>query len=174
MAEGKSIRLDEHQRSRSQPPKSKKKVSLPSCSRSGLQRLRMFAFFFYLFFLEKLTCSSKSCTSVGFLRGRVWFPLWSNVITLARNSVNDRDRDVSTEEKARIFSSLIGLPASTENFVVLTVYVGSLTNNRYVDDSILKLVLPDRYSKQRQPDESLQQKTVRFQGKFTCSKKGCS
>ena len=36
----------------------------------------------------------ETCTSVGFLRGRVWFPLWSNVITLARNRVNDRDRDV--------------------------------------------------------------------------------
>ena len=90
-----------------------------------------------------------SCTSVEFLRGTVWFPLWSNVITLARNRVNDRDRDVSTEETARIFSSLIGLPALAEKdmFVVLTAYryVGSLTNNRYVDDWILKLVLPDRY-----------------------------
>ena len=92
-----------------------------------------------------------SCTSVEFLRGTVWFPLWSNVITLARNRVNDRDRDVSTEETARIFSSLIGLPALAEKdmFVVLTAdrYVGSLTNNRYVDDWIFKLVLPDRYSK---------------------------
>ena len=50
MAEGKSTRLDEHQRSRNPPPKSKKKVSLPYCSRSGLQRLRMFAFFFFLIF----------------------------------------------------------------------------------------------------------------------------
>ena len=49
MAEGKSTRLDEHQRSRNRPPKSKKKVSLPSCSRSGLQRLRMLAFFFLIF-----------------------------------------------------------------------------------------------------------------------------
>ena len=80
-------------------------------------------------FLEKLTCSSKSCTSVGFLRGRVWFPLWSNVITLVRNRVNDRDRDVSTEEKARIFSCLTGLPASAEKdmFVIPTAYVGSST-----------------------------------------------
>ena len=46
MADGKSTRLNEHQRSRNRPPKSKKKVSLPSWSRSGLQRLRMLAFFF--------------------------------------------------------------------------------------------------------------------------------
>ena len=49
MAEGKSTRLNEHQRSRNRPPKSKKKVSLPSCSRSGLQRQRMLAFFFFFF-----------------------------------------------------------------------------------------------------------------------------
>ena len=48
MAEGKSTRLNEHQRSRNRTPKSKKKLSLPSCSRSGLQRLRMLACFFYL------------------------------------------------------------------------------------------------------------------------------
>ena len=36
------------------------------------------------------------------------------MITLARNRVNDRDRDVSTEETARILSSLIGLPALAE------------------------------------------------------------
>ena len=55
---------------------------------------------------------------------------------------------------ARIFSSLIGLPASAEKdmFVILTAYVGSLANNRYVDDWILKLVLPDRYSKYRRTD----------------------
>ena len=29
----------------------------------------------------------------GILRGRVWFLLWSNVMTLARNRVNDRDRE---------------------------------------------------------------------------------
>ena len=51
MAEGKSTRLNEHQRSRNRPPKSKKKVSLPSCSRSGLQRLRMLAFFFFYIYL---------------------------------------------------------------------------------------------------------------------------
>ena len=82
------------------------------------------------------------------------------MITLARNRVNDQDCDVSTEETARIFSSLIGLPALAEKdmFVVLTAYVGSLTYNRYVDDWILKLVLPDRYSKYRQTDqESLPQ-----------------
>ena len=78
------------------------------------------------------------------------------MITLARNRVNDQDCDVSTEETARIFSSLIGrgLPALAEKdmFVLLTAYVGSLTYNRYVDDWILKLVLPDRYSKYRQTD----------------------
>ena len=36
------------------------------------------------------------------------------MITLARNRVNDRDRDVSTKETAWIFSSLIGLPALAE------------------------------------------------------------
>ena len=45
MADGKSTKLDEHQRLRRRPPKSKKKVSFPSCCRSGLQRLRMFALF---------------------------------------------------------------------------------------------------------------------------------
>ena len=35
-------------------------------------------------------------------------------MTLARNRVNDRDRDVSTKETSRIFSSLIGLPALAE------------------------------------------------------------
>ena len=50
IAEGKSTRLNEHQRSRDRQPKSKKKVSLPSCSRSGLQRLRMLAFFFFWIF----------------------------------------------------------------------------------------------------------------------------
>ena len=76
---------------------------------------------------------------------------------LARNRVKDQDRDISTEEKARIFSSLIGLPASAEKdmFVVLTAYVGSLTIDiylQYVDDWVLKLVLPDRYSNYRQTD----------------------
>ena len=90
------------------------------------------------------------------------------MIALARNRVNDRDRDVSTEEKARIFSSLIGLPASAEKdmFVVLTAHVGSFTNNRYVDNWILKLVLPNRYSKYRQTDpRKSATKTVRFQEK---------
>ena len=64
----------------------------------------------------------QSCTSVEFLRGTVWFPLWSNVITLARNRVNDRDRDVSTEETARIFSSLIGLPALAKKGHVRRTY----------------------------------------------------
>ena len=68
------------------------------------------------------------------------------MITLARNRVNDRNRDVSTEETARIFCKLVvGLPALAEKdmFVVLTayMYVGSFTNNRYLDDWILKLVL---------------------------------
>ena len=31
----------------------------------------------------------------------------------ARNRVNDRDRDMSTEETAWIFSSMIGLPAAS-------------------------------------------------------------
>ena len=44
-------------------------------------------------FLEKLTCSKWSCSSVGFLRGSVWFLLWSNVMTFAGNRVNDRDRE---------------------------------------------------------------------------------
>ena len=51
------------------------------------------------------------------------------MITLARNRVNDRDRDVSTEETARIF--LLDRAASfgrKDMFVVLTAYVGSLTN----------------------------------------------
>ena len=68
------------------------------------------------------------------------------------------------EEKARILSGLIGLPASAEKdmcFLVLTAYVGS--NNRYVDDWILKLVLPGRYSKYRQTDPRKSvTKTVRF------------
>ena len=117
-------------------------------------------------FLEKLTCSSRVVLQWNFCL----FPLWSNVTTLARNRVNDRDHDVSTEETAWIFSSLIGLPALAEKdmFVVLTAYVGSLTNNRYVDDLILKLVLPDRYSKYRQTDP-------RFLSDFRKSlQKGCS
>ena len=75
------------------------------------------------------------------------------------------ERSGSWREMARIFSSLIGLPASAEKdmFVVLTAYVGSLANNRYVDDWILKLVLPDRYSKYRQTDpRNSATKTVRF------------
>ena len=86
--------------------------------------------------------------------------LWSNVITLARNRVNDRDRDVSTEETARIFSSLIVPPALAEKdmFVELTAYVGSLTNNRYVDDWILKLAYPtDTRNTNRLTQESLRQ-----------------
>ena len=34
-----------------------------------------------------------SLSPVGFLRGRVWFPLWSNVMTFAGNRVNERDRE---------------------------------------------------------------------------------
>ena len=47
-------------------------------------------------------------------------------------------------------------------FVVLKAYVGSLTNDRCVDDWILKLVLPDRYSKYRLTQESLRQKLSNF------------
>ena len=79
-----------------------------------------------------------------------------------RNRVNDRDRDMSTEEKARIFSCLIGPPASAEKDMFVA-YVGSLTNDRYVDDWILKLVLPETdLSKYRLPQESLRQKLSNF------------
>ena len=61
---------------------------------------------------------------------------------------------MSAEGKARIFSSWSGLPASAEKdtFVLLTAYVGSLTNNWYVDGQTLTLVLSDRSSKYWQTD----------------------
>ena len=52
------------------------------------------------------------------------------MITLARNHVNNRDRDVSTEEKARIVSRLISLPASAAKdvFVALCCTFRSVTS----------------------------------------------
>ena len=104
---------------------------------------------------------------MGFLRGRVWFPLWSNVITLARNRVNDRDRDVSTEEKARVFFSLMRLPASTEKdmFILLTAY-GMWVPWQTIDMwsiGFWSLFYPtDTRNTDRLTQESLWQKTVHF------------
>ena len=61
---------------------------------------------------------------------------------------------VSTEEKARIFSSFSRLLASKAMIVVLTAYAGSLGYDRhmYVDGRTLKLSLPNGSSKYRQTD----------------------
>ena len=88
-----------------------------------------------------------------------------------RNRVNDRDRDMSTEEKARIFSCLIGPPASAEKDMFVA-YVGSLTNDRYVDDWILKLVLPRQISRNTDCPKKVCDKSCRILGLAYMLKEG--
>ena len=124
-------------------------------------------------FLEKLTCSKWSCTSVGFLRGRLWFPLWSNVVT---NSQKPFERSGSWARKKRC--SLMGLPASAKKdmFVVLTAACGFLDKQSIPGRSDFEtcftrqiLEIPTDWP------QNICEKTVRL-GKSlgTCSKKGCS
>ena len=95
---------------------------------------------------------------MGFLTGRVWFPLWSNVMTLATNRVNDRDREQGRKGKDLERAASFGRKGHVRR-IYSVQYVGSLRNNWYVDVGFRNLFyLTDPRNTDRLTKESLRKK----------------
>ena len=91
-------------------------------------------------FWKSLHVQSRVVIQWDFWEGGFWVSLWSNVMHFSQKPCERSGiiiGTVSTEEKARICSGLGGLSASAEKdmFGVLTAYVRSLRNTRYVNET---------------------------------------